>query len=759
MAFSSMLFLAAGGVLATVPIILHLLRRRRKRIVELSTFRFLFETYHVERRTLKILEYLLLTLRVLAILMIGFFFARPVAQPGWLLGGGARARVIILDTSASMAAQDQGVSRLELARRLARELVLQADPSDEFSIIDSNRQAEVLARGVVGDKELLLAKLDAVEQTMRAGRPGPALARAAEILKESTRMRKEVFFFGDLQSQPWLRQRDELQQTGLGRDAVISFVRIGDSEAPNVAVLPEQTAQVRGSVNIPVQAGAVVVNYAPVAREVLLTATAFETANGREVQVHRDFRRLEPGERWSVRALHTFGTPGFHCIVFEITADAFPPDDRLTVTVQVASAVRVLLVDGRPGARPLESDVFYLSRALQPDAQPDAQRRIFVEQSMIPPEQVNPGVLGGRDVVVLADVSALSPASATALRSFVASGGGLLILPGEQTDQAFYNEVFGVEDTDGRLLPAPLVRKMYSNGDPRRYVYLSGVQYTHPVFTLFQGQYAASLAAPRFYGLWEMGEPSRGSNILASFSTNMPAVVERRYGRGKVVLCAFPAGVRWSSFPLRPAYVAFFHQAVAYLRHEQPLALLKDAEIDQALTVNLPPEARRDTVSVTTPSGKRETLQLTAYGDGYRVSKDVLDELGVWMVELKHADGSIESGSFVVRTPAEESVFDTASEMELREALPDCTVSLVERGQDFSATAARLASGRELWRIAAWVAVAILLGEFVLANRSFVPWRRRRPLATGSPQPPEARAARPSGASTKDVSATVAKPG
>jgi len=127
----------------TVPVILHLLRRRRKKVVPLSTFRFLFETYHVERRTLKILEYLLLALRVLAILAIGLFFARPVLRPGWLFGrpGGARARVLIIDNSASMAARDRGVARLELAKRLAKSFVTHTDPADEVSLVVSHRES------------------------------------------------------------------------------------------------------------------------------------------------------------------------------------------------------------------------------------------------------------------------------------------------------------------------------------------------------------------------------------------------------------------------------------------------------------------------------------------------------------------------------------------------------------------------------------------------------------------------------------------
>src|SRR5215213_7538066 len=92
---------------AAAPIILHLLSLRRLPVVELSTFRFLFDTYVQQRRRLRLLEFLLLLLRVLFLLLLVFAIMRPnLSGRSSLFGlGGGRSVSRIIDGSASMSAQ------------------------------------------------------------------------------------------------------------------------------------------------------------------------------------------------------------------------------------------------------------------------------------------------------------------------------------------------------------------------------------------------------------------------------------------------------------------------------------------------------------------------------------------------------------------------------------------------------------------------------------------------------------------------------
>src|SRR5262249_28853696 len=66
--------------LAAIPILLHLLTLHRLKTVELSTFRFLFDSYVQQRRRMQFLEALLAMLRTLFLLLLVFLVARPAIR-------------------------------------------------------------------------------------------------------------------------------------------------------------------------------------------------------------------------------------------------------------------------------------------------------------------------------------------------------------------------------------------------------------------------------------------------------------------------------------------------------------------------------------------------------------------------------------------------------------------------------------------------------------------------------------------------------
>src|SRR5438105_8296109 len=77
LSFSSLPFLIAGAVCATGPVIIHLLNRRRYRVVEWAAMDFLRQALKRNRKIVQLRDVLLLTLRTLAVLLLGAALARP----------------------------------------------------------------------------------------------------------------------------------------------------------------------------------------------------------------------------------------------------------------------------------------------------------------------------------------------------------------------------------------------------------------------------------------------------------------------------------------------------------------------------------------------------------------------------------------------------------------------------------------------------------------------------------------------------------
>src|SRR5438105_7317654 len=110
--------------LAAIPILLHLLTLHRLKTVELSTFRFLFDSYVQQRRRMRFLEALLAMLRTLFLLLLIVVVSRPLVRH-WSelfhVGSSGREVILVMDCSASMAAQTAGQSAFERAKSAARQ--------------------------------------------------------------------------------------------------------------------------------------------------------------------------------------------------------------------------------------------------------------------------------------------------------------------------------------------------------------------------------------------------------------------------------------------------------------------------------------------------------------------------------------------------------------------------------------------------------------------------------------------------------------
>src|SRR5580658_11316629 len=110
--FSNAAFLAGLAALA-IPILIHLLLRRRSLRLRFSTLQFFVQQDEKAGRRRKLLNWLLLATRLLLLALVVTAFARPYL-PDSPSSNGARKKqrvVFVLDSSASMQASDGGATR------------------------------------------------------------------------------------------------------------------------------------------------------------------------------------------------------------------------------------------------------------------------------------------------------------------------------------------------------------------------------------------------------------------------------------------------------------------------------------------------------------------------------------------------------------------------------------------------------------------------------------------------------------------------
>src|SRR5437763_9644893 len=99
-------FAIAGVALAAVPIIIHILNRRRYRTVQWAAMDFLLRAMKKNRRRLRFEHWLLLAVRCCVLGLLGLALARPLACDQKSLAGlstRSGLHVLVIDNSYSMA--------------------------------------------------------------------------------------------------------------------------------------------------------------------------------------------------------------------------------------------------------------------------------------------------------------------------------------------------------------------------------------------------------------------------------------------------------------------------------------------------------------------------------------------------------------------------------------------------------------------------------------------------------------------------------
>ncbi len=139
---------AVAGGAVSIPIIIHLLNRRRFRVVTWAAMRFLLAAQKKNSRRMRLEQILLLALRCLLILLLVLAMASitPWAEAMWrwfapnganaLAAGSQRIhKILVVDASFSMGLKNEAGTCFDRARALAAQIVRESSGGDGFSVV------------------------------------------------------------------------------------------------------------------------------------------------------------------------------------------------------------------------------------------------------------------------------------------------------------------------------------------------------------------------------------------------------------------------------------------------------------------------------------------------------------------------------------------------------------------------------------------------------------------------------------------------
>lgn len=674
-----------------------------------------------------------------------------------LAAGSASSRhpvhaIFVIDNSRSMAARTLGGTLLEAAKQKATAAVDSLPPGSRVSVLPlcgPERSYTLDAHLHADDARAAIAR---VAITDRSGSALRMLSLASDAAKRVPDLpTKRVVFLGDQQATGWPRQGVAEAAKSLGGS--LDVVQVGES------------GKAAGAANVWVESFAVQDGLAESGQPATFLATIAcagdapvsdveaTLAAGGESLASQTFD-LRPGQKRQVvltaplASAATSGEAAFvpatlSLRVSDPAANRLDRDDVRHLAVPVVTSLPVLFVDQHGPDESLDAgrvgETYRLRRLLAPRPAEGVYEPLVAVRHLTL-EELNDEALRDTRLVVIAGVERPTEEAVTLLREYVERGGPLVIAAGAEFDPAAWTDAAWL---DGRgVLPAPLaetpvgVRPSQATAAARIEPFrLDAASLDPPLFSI-EGEPAEAIAElwrqPFFFQAVVTEVPNETTpnepapRILARFAkagpdgTNLPYLIERRIGRGRVLMLTAGLSSDWDTLTQTNAIVLLDRVTRSLLEGTLPRRGFGAGD-----TITLPVERRRDVAyTLTPPAGEPRPIPVEPTGGGYAVRIEDISAAGRYLVAARlESDGTAEpvtTDLFAVNGPPAESDLTPLTPDRLAEMTGDADARWIEPDEPLSLAGGTAAGGRG-WKWLAAAVLACLLAEMAVASRSRSP--------------------------------------
>ncbi len=802
--FSTPVLLSLLG-LAAVPILIHLINMMRHRRVQWAAMDFLLASYKKHRNWIWLKQLILMLMRVAAILLAVLMLAGVGCredQFASFFGGRTTHHYVLLDDSFSMSERVGGAFAFDRALQVVKNIAQhtrEGEGRQRFTLIRFSRAAASAAEtasvpsaakpasqepgsdrtqrpaatnaqranspdaAVVADlnAEYVDSEFDerleevtrGLESSQLSVGPTPALQLVRQLLAEKGDENRLVYVVSDFRTNEWsnpTEQKKQLQELAEA-DAELHLISCVEQEQANLAITDLAPTNETRAAGVPLFVNVMVKNFGrTTARNVQIKVRSTfyddpQGANPGEAPKQTDdlppvlIEEIAPGDTALGRTQVFFPKSGVHVVEAELPADPVVADNHRYAVIDFPAAETVLLIDGDADAR----NLFYLSAAFQPGSR--ANTGVVVDPQ--PATFLNAATreqLAQYKAIFLCDVRRFDAPAIEALETYVQDGGGVAIYVGPNVNIQAYN---GTLYRDGAgFFPLPLEKEGYlvaplEQAEPDLQVE------DHPVFAPLLGernpllqlvnvhQYLAAPAAWR-------PDPDSGVRVLARLRDRAPLVVEKSFGKGRVMAFLTTAAPIWNNWATGPSFVVVTLKLQSHLAgagrdstsypvgSELPLAL--PAGKYQAEVTFVAPGANPEIPVVFVKPASAEKANapeiFTSLGGSSLSRFQETARSGIYEAWPRTSDGAPDVRRFAVNVEPEEGRLDHVPPRELLTILEPLTPTVSDWQEYDTRNLDFLDLGGFRWsRYLFYVLIALLLGEQVMAYfTSYHPARANR---------------------------------
>jgi hypothetical protein len=580
-----------------LPIVAHLLSRRRYDVVEWAAMQFLNPSRKTRRRV-KLEELLLLLLRIGLISLIVLSVTRPWLPGSWLSGyysAGSRTVVIVIDGSNSMSRTDGVNSMHQNAMRRASEFLRTLGADDNVALIDARDQPRTVIQSPLRDMKIVEQEIRKLPPPGGACGMLVALEKSIAILGRSSSSAREVVVFTDRQRKSW-KSDNETEWTRF--DDLIKFpsvrphvwsVDVAPHLGPvvrNVSVGRIELSREMTVPNFPVQLKVSIHNESNTEAQIPLRLLL----DGQPLAGQLQSPTVPPHGETVVKFDYALRAEGTHILSVEadMSDDEISVDNISHAAIHVAKSLDVLLINGTPSAQPSDRDSFFAELAFAP---PDGKPP-WIKAKVVEAADLGPDDFRSVSAAIFCNVGTISPDVALALKEFVAAGNGLIISCGTETSP----ESFQASFADSGLLPQlQIMRTREAPPQAEQIIRVAPLSIQPGWLARFRSDPARSFLKATF-DTWcltkispaakstaavasviaapvanvKPATPAIAANvaatsaplILATLSIGDPLLLESRCGDGFILVITTSLDRSWNDLPTRSDFVPFLYEAV-----------------------------------------------------------------------------------------------------------------------------------------------------------------------------------------------------
>jgi hypothetical protein len=719
---SAMLF---GMAALAIPIIVHLLNRRRFKKLPWAAMRFLQVSLERNQRRMKVEDWILLLLRLALVALLALALARPAAA--WLDSqslGSKIASTIIIDSSGSMGRTDQGTekTRFEIARGFGTEAIRTLPRGSAASVIfaaDSTGSGITEPTHDLNRAEAILEGDNAQTLTNRSSDLMPAVKAALDSLANRSAAQKELILVTDGDANAWNQFESIIRVLESAPEDIRSVIAmVGNNSGENLAITRLSQNTPITAVGQPVRLAVEISNFgANSFDDIPVQLTIDSNPVGEPVEIES----LPSGASRTLTMFAQLPSPGIHELAVSIPGnDAFPADDRRVLVVRAIEKERALLVDGLPSRDPTDAETFFLENALVP-VPPELKDSFFLGADRITVaglEEIQAEALAEYRAVFLANVQDFSTTVTSKLKSFIINGGGLIVFPGSNINASWYNSELHKKSG---ILPAEF-GEIIPGKDDDTTLRLQASGYDHPLVELWNDPGAGTLGEVNIRRAYSLilakeNEQSQQANSVARvvlrYNTGSPAVVESDLGLGKVYQFSTTADTEWNNLPVQPAFLPIVHRVFGSVLARGDAGL--NVSVGDSFVHQGPAEWKNEKAMVYKPDseGEGEFIKIAADGAGSRITYDQVQTAGVYDVSITNTLPL----TFAATANPGESNPEPLSEVQIQRLKETSDVIYATARGQLSELITRERSGTELWPFFLLAAGIIAIIELFLSQR------------------------------------------